>query len=192
MATETKNENPGDVENSIGMPSAVFVEDVEEFMKAEENQEVEATLRRFDEQHNKYKFMERNLVTKKARLKAQIPDIKTSLDIVRYLKSKKDSKEPTETRFLLSEVLYAKASVPPTEKVCLWLGANVMLEYNLEDAENLLSKNLEQAKTSFGNADTDLGFIRDQTTTLEVNMARVYNFDVKKRQAQKAVAATSS
>jgi hypothetical protein len=67
-----------------------------------------------------------------------------------------------------------------------------MLEYNLGDAESLLSKNLEQAKTSYNNADQDLGFIRDQTTTLEVNMARVYNWDVKKRQAQKAAATSSS
>jgi hypothetical protein len=42
-------------------------EDVDEYMKADENQEVEPVLRRFDEQHNKYKFMERNLLTKKAR-----------------------------------------------------------------------------------------------------------------------------
>ena len=34
--------------------------------------------------------------------------------------------------------------VPPTDKVCLWLGANVMLEYTLDDAEVLLKKNCEQ------------------------------------------------
>ena len=31
----------------------------------------------------------------------------------------------------------------------------------------------------------DLLYIRDQMTTLEVNMARVYNWDVKRRQAEK-------
>jgi hypothetical protein len=35
-----------------------------------------------------------------------------------------DTKQPTETRFLLSDQLYAKASIPPTEKVCLWLGVS--------------------------------------------------------------------
>ena len=36
--------------------------------------------------------------------------------------------------------------------------------------------------------DEDLGFLRDQTTTTEVSIARVYNYDVKRRQAEKAKA----
>ena len=28
--------------------------------------------------------------------------------------------------------VYAEAVIPPTDKVCLWLGANVMLEYTLD------------------------------------------------------------
>lgn len=35
-----------------------------------------------------------------------------------------------ETQFLLSEQVYVRAKVPPTDKVCL-AGANVMLEYSL-------------------------------------------------------------
>ena len=68
----------------------------------------------------------------------------------------------------------------------LWLQANVMLEYTLEDAEQLLTRNLTAAVKSMDNVETDLGFLRDQTTTVEVNMARVYNWDVKRKQALKA------
>lgn len=60
-----------------------------------------------------------------------------------------------------------------------------MLEYSLDDAEALLSKNLTAAVKSLDNVEQDLGFLRDQTTTIEVNMARVYNWDVKRRQALK-------
>ena len=38
--------------------------------------------------------------------------------------------------------------------------------------------------------DEDLGFLRDQTTTTEVSMARVYNWDVKRRQQSKTAAVT--
>ena len=41
-------------------------EDVESFMK-KEDETAESLLRKLDEQHNKYKFMEYNLNTKKAR-----------------------------------------------------------------------------------------------------------------------------
>ncbi|CAH1799920.1 unnamed protein product [Owenia fusiformis] len=182
MAMEKDSEKS----NSTGIPGATFVEDVDAFMQKPDNSEgAEGVLQRLDEQHNKYKFMEYNLVTKKNRLKSQIPDIKTSLDIVRHMKSKKDSVDPIKTQFLLSDQLYAKASIPPTDKVCLWLGANVMLEYNLEDAEALLIKNLEAANNSLDQVDDDLGYLRDQTTTVEVNMARVYNWDVKRRGGDK-------
>ncbi|XP_041351592.1 prefoldin subunit 3-like [Gigantopelta aegis] len=185
MATEASS---NELISQSGIPQAEFVEDVEEFMKRLENSEsAENVLRRLDELHSKYKFMEYNLNTKKARLKGQIPDITTTLGIVKHLQSKKDSTEPLETRFLLSDQVYAKASIPPTDKVCLWLGANVMLEYNLDDAQVLLEKNLTTAKKTLSQVDDDLSFLRDQTTTLEVNMARVYNWDVKRRQATPSV-----
>lgn len=45
-----------------------------------------------------------------------------------------------------------------------------MLEYNLDDAEGLLKKNLEAANKSLSQVEDDLGFLRDQTTTLEVSI----------------------
>ena len=61
-----------------------------------------------------------------------------------------------------------------------------MLEYNLEDAEALLERNLSAAHKTLETVEDDLGFLRDQTTTIEVNMARIYNWDVKRRQSQQA------
>ena len=40
--------------------------------------------------------------------------------------------------FPLSNTVFAKAKVPPVKHVNLWLGANVMLEYDLEEADALL------------------------------------------------------
>ena len=40
--------------------------------------------------------------------------------------------------FPLSNTVFAKAKVPPAKHVNLWLGANVMLEYDLEEADSLL------------------------------------------------------
>lgn len=177
----------------VGIPTAEFVEDVDEFMRRSENSDsAETVLHRLEEQHSKYKFMEYNLNTKKSRLKSQIPDIHTTLNIVKHMQSKKDSQEPMQTHFQMSDNLFVAATVPPTDKVCLWLGANVMLEYNLDDAEALLKKNQEVAIKSLEQVEEDLGFIRDQTTTIEVNMARVYNWDVKRRQAATSSQQTSA
>jgi len=161
-----------------GIPEAVFLDDVDSFMK---NESAEVMLKKLDEQHQKYKFMEASLAAKKRRLQTQVPDIRSTLDIVRVLKTKK---EPITTKFLLSDNVYADAKVPPTEKVCLWLGANVMLEYDINEADELLDKNLEMAVKSLEDLEEDLNFLRDQYTTTEVNMARVYNWDVKRRQSE--------
>merc|ERR1712000_763251 len=41
--------------------------------------------------------------------------------------------------------MYAKAVIPPTDKVGLWLGANVMMEYNMGEAIEMLNSNIKNA-----------------------------------------------
>lgn len=66
--------------------------------------------------------MELNLLARKKKLKSQIPDIQKSLDMIAVLEAKKEASESIETRFLLSDLLYSRAVIEPTDKVCLWLG----------------------------------------------------------------------
>ncbi|XP_037058178.1 LOW QUALITY PROTEIN: prefoldin subunit 3-like [Peromyscus leucopus] len=160
----------------------VFVEDVDSFMKQPGNETADTVLKKLDEQYQKYRFMVLNLAQKKKkRLKGQIPQIKQTLEILKYMQKKKEFTNSMETRFLLVDNLYCKVSVPPTDKVCLWFGANVMLEYDIDEAQALLEKNLSAATKNLDSLEEDLDFLQDQFTTTEVNMARVYNWDVKRR-----------
>jgi len=172
-----------DRKSYAGIPEAEFVDDVDTFMgKTENGGNADKVLKKLDEQHCKYKFMEYNLLSKRRRLRSQIPDLKRSLNMIEKLRSESDE---FETEFLLSDQVFAKAVVPPTDTVCLWLGANVMLEYSLDEAEKLLTENTAAATRSLQQVEHDLDFLRDQFTTTEVNMARVFNWDVKRRQAAK-------
>ncbi|KAJ2092606.1 Ubiquitin fusion degradation protein 4 [Coemansia sp. RSA 1813] len=168
--------------NPRGIPKAPFVDNVDEYMKSDE---VEATLRKFTEAASKYRFMENSKLQQRASLEQKIPEIEKSLDLVKYLSGKRGSEEPVETLFEVNDTLYAHATIPPTDTVNLWLGANVMLEYTLDEARELLSSKLGIAKTNLDEAIEDLEFLRDQITTMEVNTARVYNWDVKRRRAEK-------
>ena len=56
------------------------------------------------------------------------------------------------------------------------------------DAEELLSKNCESAEKSLKQIAFDLDYLRDQMTITEVTMARLYNWDVKRRKEKKASA----
>ena len=79
----------------------------------------------------------------------------------------------------------ASANISNVDKVCLWLGANVMMEFTFEEAEELLNKNLKTATENLAVVEQQLSFLRDQITTSEVNIARVYNHEVRSRQAAK-------
>lgn len=71
-----------------------------------------------------------------------------------------------ETNFELNDTLYARASISPAdaEEVYLWLGANVMLAYPLDEAETMLQEKLTAAESSLGNCEEDLEFLREQIT----------------------------
>jgi len=166
-----------------GIPEAQFIDDVDSYMKGEDK--AEDKIKALDEMHQKYKFMENSLSTRRKRLRGQVPDIKSSLVMIKKLRARQASGESLDTQFLLSDQVYAKARIPPTDKVSLWLGANVMLEYTLDDAEALLSKNLASAEQNLKQISFDLDYLRDQMTITEVTMARLYNWDVKKRKEKK-------
>ncbi|KAI1184584.1 Prefoldin subunit-domain-containing protein [Nemania serpens] len=171
--------------NPRGIPSAPFVDKVEDYVSS--RHEVESTLRNFQEMISKYQFMELNLQRRIAGLKDKMPDIQKTLDTVRFLKTRTQSdSDPIETTFELNDTLYAKAAIPPTDEVYLWLGANVMLSYPLDEAETLLTSKLAAAKQSYSNCEEDLEFLREQITTMEVAIARVYNWDVVQKRKEKA------
>uniref|UniRef100_A0A2K5DJY4 Prefoldin subunit 3 n=1 Tax=Aotus nancymaae TaxID=37293 RepID=A0A2K5DJY4_AOTNA len=69
----------------LGIPEALFVEDVDSFMKQPGKETADTVLKKLDEQYQKCKFMKLNLAQKKRRLKGQIPEIKQTLEILKYI-----------------------------------------------------------------------------------------------------------
>ncbi|MDI1485026.1 MAG: peptide chain release factor 1 [Ramalina farinacea] len=132
--------------------------------------------------------MEVNTHRRKAGLDEKIPDLERSLETVRFLKRRKPDSDPIDATFELNDTLYARARVPPTREVYLWLGANVMLSYPIEEAETMLEGKLSGAQQTLKNCEEDLDFLREQVTTLEVATARVYNWDVTMKRKEKAEA----
>lgn len=54
-----------------------------------------------------------------------------------------------------------------------------MVEYSYQEALTLLEKNLKNANTNMNTYSEDLEYLREQITTIEVNLARVHNYKVK-------------
>ena len=168
--------------NERGIPSARFIEDIDEFVNSfDPPANAELLIGAFSDLFTKYKQYENRLTQKRLNFQTKIPEIEKSLALVEYLQKKMDDDETITARYSLSDMVYANAELDPskTGKINLWLGANVMLEYTYEDAHELLSSKLEKAKSEQENISQDLAFTRDQIITAEVNMSRIYNWDVR-------------
>jgi hypothetical protein len=63
-----------------------------------------------------------------------------------------------------------------------------MLAYTQHEAIELLSTKLAGAQQTLSNTIEDLEFLREQITVMEVNTARCYNWDVKRRRDRKEAA----
>ena len=173
------------------IPKAVFLEDVEAWVERYGEDDLFA---QSNELLQKYKFMENQLIRQKASLKGKLPEIKRSLEMVAMLKQKADGDDKAvDSNFLISDNIWAKAKLPnDTGKVGLWLGANVMVEYTYPDALALLSKNLSNAQHKLAETEDDYDYLKEQITTMEVNIARTYNQGVANKKAKEGAGAIAA
>eukprot|EP00439_Symbiodinium_sp_Y106_P022652 s5463_g2.t2 len=133
-------------DNKRGIPEAIFIENVEELCKDREPTQV---VGRLQDLHSKYQYMQSSLTAQRSSLKTKLPDISAALEVVEHLVSKSSEAsedEPTQYTYQLAENIWSKASAPPSKTVCLWLGANCMLEYTLDEALDLLKTNETNAR----------------------------------------------
>jgi prefoldin subunit 5 len=115
--------------------------------------------------------MEAQILKHNEAVKGKIPDIEKAIETIQYIEKKKheESGKVLNVDFMVSNNLWAKANVPVGDTVCLWLGADVMCEFNHDEAKVLLSKNLENAFITQKRNEEDLDFIKDQITVCEVS-----------------------
>jgi prefoldin subunit 5 len=189
-------EDISDGRNERGIPVAKFIDDVDEFANSfTPPASAELLIGAYDNLHSKYKHFESTFVQKSARLKGKIPELEKSLSLIRNLQQRsqqEDGSSKCMVRYSLAESVFARAEVDSRDGVVnLWLGANVMLEYTYQEAIDFLSTNKANAERDLRQLTEDLGFVRDQIVTSEVNMSRIYNWDVR-RKREKTGASTQA
>lgn len=183
--------------NPRGIPEAKFIENIDDFINPKTCTDADVTnfLNELQMRLEQYKFMEESKRNALANLEKKIPDIQNTLTMCEFMKHKRDNQDDEEedvkqltVDYQLNDTIYATANIPTEncDNVCLWLGANVMLEYPIEEAIDMLTDRLEKTQKSKEITLEDLDYLRSNITTMEVNTARVYNWDVQRRKALKA------
>jgi prefoldin subunit 5 len=176
-----------------------------------ESVSIEAALGALNDLYSKYKYMETSFERSKAVYKSKIPEISQSIELIEAMVAKRDNEEEMLTKFSLCDTIYASAKVflivraPPNfllkcisitkqvdtsaSRVCLWMGANTMVEYSYEEALDLLRLQREQSLAKIAELNEDLQDLRANSITVEVNMARLFNHNVKVKKITAAATA---
>lgn len=169
-----------DITNTRNIPEVAFIDNVSEWV---DNYTSELIVDYLTQYWNKYKYMKSQINQHIEKIKDKIPGVEKTLEAINYLE-KKQKGSTVNVDYMISNNLWGKAELTVTDSVYVWLGADVMCEYSLNEAKDMLNKNLSNANSIIKNDMEDLRFITDQITICEVNLARVYNEDVKRKQAQ--------
>lgn len=202
MSTESKPTTEGAAaaaaapQSDLKVIKAPFIEDMGKFV--EDQGGVEPAMMHLQKTYKELKQLEQTLTIRKANLGSKLPDLEQTLSAVRHLQAQRAARQaqpageraPQHIRYELGESgIYAQAALADDafEHVNLWLGANVMMEYTLDDAAALLESNLSGARTTIASINNDLDVIKERTVTMEVNIARLYNMEIaaRKQQVQK-------
>ncbi|QEL59971.1 hypothetical protein CJJ09_002058 [Candidozyma auris] len=147
--------------NPRGIPKAPFIEKVESVVTDPSN--YETIFSAFSDRLQQYKYMELSKKQQLADLNIKIPDAEKNLEVIELLKQKKNEEDEDkciETNYELDSTLYTKATIDAKNlnSVYLWLGAEVMLEYPLDEAVELLNSRLESHKKQLKMVEEDLEF----------------------------------
>lgn len=176
-----------DKTNPRGIPEAPFIDKVEKFVKDAET-DFDDVMKAFQDRLQQYKYMELSKRNQLADLDSKRPDIEKNLEIINHLKEKQDNDDDDESKIIetnyeLNDSLYTEATINTEnlKSVYLWLGAEVMLEYPLDEAIELLDDRLKKNLENVEIIKEDLVFLKENITTMEVNTARLYNWDVERR-----------
>ncbi|KAK1936292.1 putative prefoldin subunit [Babesia divergens] len=166
-------------EDNRKVPSAKYVVDIEKLVGDQNPVAVTNTAK---ELLAKYRFMEKTMLSKLTALNNKVPELQDAVTILEQLEKRgSEATDDIYTYFKVSDTLYSEAHIPSTKTIFLWLGANTMVEYPVDEAMALLKDQLKVAMESIGDIKTDLEWLRRQITSTEVTVARLHNFCVVKK-----------
>ncbi|RNF05362.1 prefoldin [Trypanosoma rangeli] len=172
-----------DYTNARGIPRVEYISDMAMFVK--KGGGADALISNLILESSKYEHMEKRLVSSMANLDYKIPTIKKTLHALNFLKKQlQEEQAPVRSYYCLTDAVFGEAEVVPQETVHLWMGAKVMVEYTFDEASQLLERNLANALTNLKHTKEDLAWVQEQMTNLQINISRVYNYDLQNKRTK--------
>eukprot|EP01066_Platyproteum_vivax_P012881 Platyproteum_vivax@DN5854_c0_g1_i1.p1 len=162
--------------NNVGAPKALFIED---FAAALGDTDAKEGLKSIDDLFKKYQYLEASLMAQRKGLKEKLPEIVLCLEAVENIAKKNAAAEEMRVQYPLADHIYSEALLDKCEYVAIWLGANVMMDFPIADALELLKNKIQACTSKIESLRESIDFLRQQITTCEVNQRRLINYSIK-------------
>jgi prefoldin subunit 5 len=157
------------------IPTVPFYEDISKYYGASQGGGVvEEAIQKYREMAQKYKIYEESLDSKLARVLTKTTEIALNLQSLDVLQEVPEG-EVLEADYELGDTMYARAVLNDPKKVHLWIGANTLCEFSLSEAREYLEKKQKEAQVMKELIERDVKLVKEQITTCEVTVARLYN-----------------
>lgn len=126
---------------------------------------------------NLYRGLAEDSEQAQASYEEKIREVEGTLECLRNLKNGQE--KTVECDFEMGPQLYGRASFSTDGPVHLWLGADVMVQFEQEEAKAFLEDKLQIFQSRLAETVKRLDAMREQATITEVSMARLFNYAKK-------------
>ncbi|KAH0575433.1 Prefoldin subunit 3 [Spironucleus salmonicida] len=170
--------------NTRKIPRANYIQDIAKVV-AETNGDTGLVITGLDNTLQRYNFMFQNFQQQRNALCSSLPELLMTQAALKQLQSMGDLPEGSFFHYELSAGVYAKAKIMDRSKVALFLGSRTMVEYTIDEALKVLEDNTKECKDQINDLERNLEFLKEQITTSEVSISRVFNWDVMEHRTVK-------
>ena len=147
-------------------------------------------MKKYDDMSKRYTVYERNMLENKKTLLEKETETEEAIAAIEQLQGRAATATETdgdgvETMYEIANNVYGHASIELNGKVCLWLGADVMVEYTYDEALTILKETMTTIEENKGQLEEALAFVKKQLTVCEVSLARLHNYGVQEKKKKK-------
>lgn len=175
----------------LGIPLAPFASDVLDLLSLPPygGGTIDSTMFKLKELLMKYQVMEQNLLRQRQSVEMAKQEMDRSIDAVRMItNSDSDDNENIRSKegvtecsyeFECADTLLCSAIITDTSKVGIMLEKDKAVYLSPSEALTFIKKRLGEFEIQAQQIEEALYFLREQVTTMEVNMARLHNLRVE-------------
>ncbi|XP_017077749.1 uncharacterized protein LOC108112417 [Drosophila eugracilis] len=170
----------GDRKSYMPITVAKLIDEVESYIaKPEFFSDVQVALKLQRIYYLQYNELAAKLESDLAMVLSRLEAAKNNLELVKKFIANPD--EEHQTLMQIAQGIFRWVTVQPVKKVTLQVGTVLQMEFELQEAEEYIKKDITSLVQQRLQHEHDIDYLQDQVNTIEMNLAVLYKHGVEKQ-----------